>query len=263
VIAAEIKGDRVLCSASSQELPRYGLKVGLKNYCAAYATGLLIARRLLKQLDLDETYTGNDEPDGEVRSWTASGEEIAEGQRVNAKKYYVELDEEADRKPFRCYLDIGIKTATRGSRVFSVMKGAVDGGLDIPHNNKRFPGYDPDAKTFDADDLKEHIFGGHIAQYMEMMEEDDEENYQKYFKGYNDLELDSSDLEKLYEDVFAAIREDPEAKKGYTFGEDGTQSAFSFSKTGKEIPKTKKTTYAARKAKIAEKKAALVAANDE
>ena len=32
-----IDGDRILCQANSKELPRYGLKVGLKNYVAAYA----------------------------------------------------------------------------------------------------------------------------------------------------------------------------------------------------------------------------------
>ena len=30
-------------------------------------------------------------------------------------------------------------------------QGALDGGLDIPHNEKRFVGYDPDAKEFDAE----------------------------------------------------------------------------------------------------------------
>lgn len=39
-----------MCQASSKELPRYGVKVGLKNYPAAYCTGLLVARRLLRQL---------------------------------------------------------------------------------------------------------------------------------------------------------------------------------------------------------------------
>lgn len=39
-----------MCQASSTELPRYGVKVGLKNYAAAYCTGLLIARRLLRNL---------------------------------------------------------------------------------------------------------------------------------------------------------------------------------------------------------------------
>ena len=37
------------------------------------------------------------------------------------------------------------------SQVFAALKGALDGGLDIPHNEKRFVGYDPDAKEFDAE----------------------------------------------------------------------------------------------------------------
>lgn len=36
------------------------------------------------------------------------------------------------------------------NRVFGCMKGATDGGLDIPHNEKRFPGYDRDAKSYDV-----------------------------------------------------------------------------------------------------------------
>merc|ERR550539_1615854 len=45
VVSATLIGDEVLCCAYSHELPRYGLKVGLTNYAACYATGLLLARR--------------------------------------------------------------------------------------------------------------------------------------------------------------------------------------------------------------------------
>jgi len=38
-------------------------------------------------------------------------------------------------------LDIGLVRTTVGNRVFGVLKGATDGGLYVPHNNKRFPGY--------------------------------------------------------------------------------------------------------------------------
>lgn len=40
----------------SSELPRYGLKMGLTNYAAAYCTGLLLARRVLAKLGLDKHY---------------------------------------------------------------------------------------------------------------------------------------------------------------------------------------------------------------
>lgn len=255
IVAAEITGDKVICSATSQELPRYGLKQGLKNYCAAYCTGLLCARRLLKSIGLEDTYPGVEEVDGTCRSWTAEGEEI-EG-RNNAKSYFVEVEEEAEKKPFRCYLDVGIKTATRGAKVFSAMKGASDGGLDIPHNHKRFPGYDPDTDAFDPEELKERIMGSHIAAFMEEMEEDDEENYAKVFKAYHDNEVEPDDINELYESVHAKIRENPEAKKGLTFDEDGNQSAFTYKKTGKEWKKPSKKSYEDRKADSNAKKAAL------
>jgi len=41
------------------------VQVGLSNYSAAYATGLLLARRVLTKYGLDKTYAGQEEPDGE------------------------------------------------------------------------------------------------------------------------------------------------------------------------------------------------------
>merc|ERR1711998_84007 len=55
---AKIEGDVVICAAYSHELPRYGVKVGLTNYAAAYCTGLLSARRLLSKLNLADVYEG-------------------------------------------------------------------------------------------------------------------------------------------------------------------------------------------------------------
>merc|ERR1719327_2423541 len=56
IIYSTLKGDRVLCAAESDELKAFGLTAGLTNYASAYCTGLLIARRLLKQVGLDESY---------------------------------------------------------------------------------------------------------------------------------------------------------------------------------------------------------------
>lgn len=259
VIAAEISGDRVICDASSQELPRYGLKVGLKNFAAAYATGLLCARRLLSELNLDEMYPGVEEVEGAVNVFNAYGMQVADGSRCNSKKFYVEGADEQDRKPFRAYLDVGIKSTSRGAKVFAAMKGASDGGMDIPHNYKKFPGYDPDAKTYDPEEFKNRIFGGHVGEYMELMEEDDEENYKKAFANYIDADLGADDLEGLYEGVHQAIRDDPSRKPGFTFDEDGNQTAFTFKKTGKEYVKAAKLTYDQRRAASNAKKAAFQA----
>jgi large subunit ribosomal protein L5e len=240
IIYAEIKGDKVLCSANSKELEHHGLKVGLKNYAAAYSTGLLLARRLLQQLGLDETYPGVEEPTGEVVST-----------EVNGKTYFVgEVNDE--KRPFRALLDVGIKNTTTGAKIFGALKGASDGGLDIPHSNKRFPGYNRDTKQFDAEVHKQHIMGEHIAEYMREMEEDDEENYAKHFAKYIEEDITADDLEELYEKVHSSIRENPERKVGEKF----TAIDKSFKKQGKK-------SYEDRQASIKEKKASFKPVEEE
>lgn len=109
----------------------------------AYATGLLCARRVLTKLNLADKYEGVVEPTGELELTEA----IEDGPR-----------------PFKCYLDVGLKRTSTGSRVFGALKGASDGGLYIPHSAKRFPGYDPEAKELDAEVLNKYIYGGHVRR---------------------------------------------------------------------------------------------------
>merc|ERR1712169_175853 len=49
IVTSEITGDKVFCAAYSHELRAYGIEHGLTNWAAAYCTGLLIARRVLKK----------------------------------------------------------------------------------------------------------------------------------------------------------------------------------------------------------------------
>ena len=65
--------------------------------------------------------------------------------------------------------------------MFAALKGAVDGGLDIPHSEKRFPGYDSESKELNADVHRQHIFGLHVANYMTSLQEEDEEAFKKHF----------------------------------------------------------------------------------
>ena len=51
----------------------------------------------------------------------------------------------------RCALDVGLARTSTGAKVFAAMKGAADGGLDIPHSVKRFPGYDAEDKKLDSE----------------------------------------------------------------------------------------------------------------
>merc|ERR1712066_201127 len=161
---ARIEGDVIICSAYAHELPRYGVKVGLTNYAAAYCTGLLLARRLLNKFGLDGIYEGNTEIDGD--------------------EYYVEDAEPGQPGAFRAFLDVGLARTTTGARVFGAMKGAADGGLDIPHSTKRFPGYDAESDKFDAETHCKYIFGGNVGDYMEHLKEENEDAYQRQFSQF-------------------------------------------------------------------------------
>lgn len=48
----------IVCAAYAHELPKYGVKVGLTNYAAAYCTGLLLARRVGTRLLFDVLFPG-------------------------------------------------------------------------------------------------------------------------------------------------------------------------------------------------------------
>lgn len=102
----------IVCAAHTHQLPNYGARVGLTNHAAAYCTDLLLARKLLNRFSMDH---------------------ICEGQvEVTGDEYNME---NIDSQPgnFTCYLDAGLARTTTGNKVFGALKGAVDGGLSIPH----------------------------------------------------------------------------------------------------------------------------------
>lgn len=99
---------------------------------------------------------------------------------------------------FRCFLDVGLARTTTGARIFGAMKGAVDGGLNIPHSVKRFPGYSAESKSFNAEVHRAHIFGLHIAEYMRTLEEEDNEAFKRQFSRYIRLGIRADDVSNLY-----------------------------------------------------------------
>ena len=220
IVTSEITGDKVFCAAYGHELKRYGIKHGLTNWAAAYCVGLLIARRALSKLDLADTFTGVEEPDGEYKLTEAAEHE---GE---------------DRRPFKCFLDVGLARTSTGARVFGAMKGASDGGMFIPHSENRFPGYDMETKELDAETLRKYIFGGHVAEYMETLADDDEERYKSQFQGYIDDEIEADGLEEMYQEAHKAIREDP-FKKDDEAGE--KKSKDEYKKESKKYLKPKLT----------------------
>jgi len=233
IVHSKIVGDVCMAAAYAHELPKYGVEVGLTNYAACYCVGLLCARRLLQKLELDETYEGQTEVDGEM----------------------YEVEEEGDKNPFTCVLDVGLTRTTTGAKVFGCLKGAADGGLSIPHSEKRFPGYDREGKEFDAETHKKYIFGGHVAEYMDLVNEEDPDRYQKQFAKYIELDLEGDSLEEMYEKAHEKIREDP------TFAPtDGDKKYDTKNPQPKKTLEERKATVAAKKASM---KAALEAVDDD
>ena len=176
IVVAHLDHDETICQALSTELPKYGIKLGLSNYAAAYATGLLVARRFLTKLNLTEVFDKkNDE------------------------------EEDDERRPFKVILDVGLAHTTTGAKVFAVMKGAVDGGLFINHNDKRLAGGD------DAKANRHFILGGHVADYMRKLKKENETAYNRQFSRYIKEGITADQIEGIYTKAHEAIRAKPEA----------------------------------------------------
>lgn len=200
---ATLSGDKILCQADSRELQKWGLKTGYTSYPAAYGTGLLLARRLLKQLNMGDMYKGAKTIDGQA--------------------YDVSGEANADRRPFKAVLDIGIRRPTVGNRVFAVLKGATDGGVHVPHSINKFPGFSKgdtkDKNAYDAETHRARIFGAHIDEYMDKLKEEGEEGYKKQFNKWDQTLKDAGveGVEDLFEKVFEGIRNDPGKTKKKSF----------------------------------------------
>lgn len=206
----------------------------MTNWAAAYSTGLLVARRALKKLELDEDFAGVEEADGE---------------------YKLTEESEEGRRPFKVFLDVGLTRTSTGARVFGAMKGASDGGLLIPHSENRFPGYDIETKELDAETLRKYIFGGHVAEYMETLADDDEERYNQLFGQYIEDGIEADGIEEMFENAHAAIREDPNKADD----EAGEKKDASYWKEESQKYRSKKLTHEERKQRVQDKIAKIKA----
>jgi len=143
IITTDPIGDKTIAAVNSKELQKYGWKVGFKNTPAAYLTGLLLGKKVLKK---------------------------------GIKEAIV---------------DIGLHTPTPQSKVFAVVKGALDAGLKIPVSEKVLP-------------TEDRIEGRHIAEYAKMLKEENPEIYNLRFKVFISRQVDP---ERIYE-LFNNVREE-------------------------------------------------------
>jgi len=239
IIYSTILGDRVLCQANSTELEKYGVPVGHANYAACYATGLLVARRALDIVGLADICVGVEE--------------------VDAEEFHVE-EEDTERRPFKVILDIGLIRTIPSARWCGILKGAVDGGLHVPHSVKKFPGF-TDAEErggdyqYDASAHLERIVGTHVMEYMEMLQEEDPERYKVAFAKYIENDIEADGIEDMYRECHKKIREDPKFEKKAHSGIVNTRHGNTIkTSNGTEYTRAVKRSYQQRHARVQQKK---------
>ena len=68
-------------------------------------------------------------------------------------------------------LDLGLYHSTKGSSIYAALKGLVDAGIKIPHNEKIIP-------------EERRIKGYHIADYAKVLKAKDPQKYEKLFSEF-------------------------------------------------------------------------------
>lgn len=88
-------------------------------------------------------------------------------------------------------VDAGLQKLSHESRIFAVMKGVVEAGLDVHASDKHFP----------SDD---RVSGKHIEQFAVSLKEN-KDVYARQFKAYIDAKIDPESISSVFADVKAKI----------------------------------------------------------
>lgn len=91
-------------------------------------------------------------------------------------------------------LDVGLYLTSPGNTLFSALKGAVDGGLEVPHSEEALP-------------TSERVSGKHISDYAEKLRADDPAKYKKIFSAYLSNKADPKDMPAIFEETKKKILE--------------------------------------------------------
>jgi len=91
-------------------------------------------------------------------------------------------------KTTEAVLDIGRQTSAHGSRLYALLNGAVDGGLEVPHSEDIFPSAD-------------RVSGKHIANHAKDIKAKEPEKYKKYFSAYLKAGLNPEELDKHFDTI--------------------------------------------------------------
>ena len=89
-------------------------------------------------------------------------------------------------------LDIGLLARGPGSRIFAAAKGAMDGGLNVPHDDSAMP-------------KKERIQGDHVENFSKKVATDGE-RYKKLFSAYLQQKIKPEQLSTHFKDVEQKVK---------------------------------------------------------
>jgi len=92
----------------------------------------------------------------------------------------------------KAILDIGLHSPSKGARVFAVLKGCVDAGVEIPHSEEILPD-------------ENRIKGQHISDYASMLSSTPE-IYSKRFSDYLSRGLPPEEIVKHFSTVLENIK---------------------------------------------------------
>lgn len=84
-------------------------------------------------------------------------------------------------------LDLGLYKSVSGSRIYAVLKGAINNGLNIPHSDNILPS-------------EERVSGKHIEEYASKIKED-QEVYNKKFSKYIKNNADPMNITKSFNEI--------------------------------------------------------------
>jgi large subunit ribosomal protein L18 len=88
-------------------------------------------------------------------------------------------------------LDIGLHAPSKGARIFAVLKGVLDAGVEVPHSEEKLP----DEKRID---------GEHIVQYAKSLASNPEE-YQARFAKYVEQNLLPENLSENFAETKKSV----------------------------------------------------------
>ena len=85
-------------------------------------------------------------------------------------------------------LDIGLYRSTKGSNIYAAVKGAVDGGLNIPFDEKVIP-------------QERRIKGHHIEDYAKVLKAKEPERYERLFSEMIQRKLEPERMVEHFEEI--------------------------------------------------------------